>query len=154
MCRVLQGLPRHLPRTSHHAPLSQRNPRNHQETTENQRLTTVQPSTPWYPTIFLDECDGCKRSGKPRCVEYCPNGVFSFENGKANVAHPLNCVNGCHACQPLCHRRAISFPKPAAAALTLPKDPELMRKTTCKSCGKTYWTNRKIDLCIDCEKEK
>lgn len=27
-----------------------------------------------------------------------------------------------------------------------------MRKVTCPVCGLAYWTNRTIDLCMDCEK--
>ena len=28
-----------------------------------------------------------------------------------------------------------------------------LRKVTCPDCGLIYWTNRKTDLCIDCEKK-
>ncbi|MCJ7584602.1 MAG: hypothetical protein MUO30_07515 [Anaerolineales bacterium] len=28
-----------------------------------------------------------------------------------------------------------------------------LRKVTCPGCGLVYWTNRKTDLCIDCEKK-
>jgi hypothetical protein len=28
-----------------------------------------------------------------------------------------------------------------------------LRKVTCPGCGLEYWTNRKGDLCIDCEKK-
>lgn len=28
-----------------------------------------------------------------------------------------------------------------------------LRKVTCPGCGFVYWTNRKTDLCIDCEKK-
>jgi len=27
-----------------------------------------------------------------------------------------------------------------------------LRKVTCPTCGKVYWTNRKVDICFDCEK--
>jgi hypothetical protein len=27
-----------------------------------------------------------------------------------------------------------------------------LRKVTCPGCGLVYWTNRKIDLCLECEK--
>ena len=26
-----------------------------------------------------------------------------------------------------------------------------LRKVTCPGCGLVYWTNRKTDLCVDCE---
>jgi NAD-dependent dihydropyrimidine dehydrogenase PreA subunit len=109
----------------------------------------------WYPTIFPEKCDGCAAYETPRCVEYCPNGVFTFQNGKAVVAYPDKCVNGCTACEPICHKKAIQFPKrispftPAAS-----EDKGLLRKTVCPKCGKHYWTNRKTDLCIDCENQK
>jgi len=28
-----------------------------------------------------------------------------------------------------------------------------LRKVTCPDCGLIYWTNRKTDLCIDCDKK-
>ena len=28
-----------------------------------------------------------------------------------------------------------------------------LRKVTCPGCGHVYWTNRAIDLCVDCEKK-
>ena len=28
-----------------------------------------------------------------------------------------------------------------------------LRKVTCPGCGLVYWTNRKTDLCVDCEKK-
>ena len=28
-----------------------------------------------------------------------------------------------------------------------------LRKVTCPNCGFVYWTNRKTDLCVDCEKK-
>jgi len=45
---------------------------------------------PWFPIIFSDKCDGCAKIGKPRCVEFCPNGVFMFQDGKAVVAYQLS----------------------------------------------------------------
>lgn len=28
-----------------------------------------------------------------------------------------------------------------------------LRKVTCPGCGLIYWTNRKVDLCLACEKK-
>jgi hypothetical protein len=28
-----------------------------------------------------------------------------------------------------------------------------LRKVACPNCGFVYWTNRKTDLCVDCEKK-
>jgi hypothetical protein len=28
-----------------------------------------------------------------------------------------------------------------------------LRKVTCPGCGLVYWTNRKTDLCMECEKK-
>ncbi|MCS7114830.1 MAG: hypothetical protein RMJ15_08005 [Nitrososphaerota archaeon] len=115
----------------------------------------VRACTPWYPTIFPEKCDGCAKYGAPKCVEYCPNNVFSFKDGKAIVANPYKCVNGCTACEPLCHKKAISFPKPEAAVTSTGSgDKGLLRKTQCVKCGKVFWTNRKIDLCFECESKR
>ena len=114
---------------------------------------------PWFPIIFSDKCDGCAKTGKPRCVEFCPNDVFVFQNGKAVVANPANCgkncgTPNCSACAPLCHNRAISFPSKNAVYPQEAKDEKnLIRKITCKVCGKQYWTNRENDVCFDCEKQ-
>lgn len=108
----------------------------------------------WYPTVFPDRCDGCEKLEKPRCVQFCPNNVFKIENGKAIVAQPLNCVYACSACKPLCPRKAIAFPqRDAASTATALKeeDKNLLRKAVCEKCGKTFWTNRAINVCIDCE---
>lgn len=111
--------------------------------------------TPWYPTIFPEKCDGCARFGKPRCVEFCPNGVFAFKDGKAIVAYPNKCVSGCTACEPVCHKKAISFPKPEFAfAQLMSKDKGLLRKITCRKCGKAFWTNRNVELCFECESQR
>jgi len=48
----------------------------------------------WFPTIVSDKCDGCMKTGKPRCIEFCPNGVFLFQEEKAVVAYPTKCGNG------------------------------------------------------------
>jgi|YelNatPaOPRAMG01_1025707.scaffolds.fasta_scaffold05514_3 NAD-dependent dihydropyrimidine dehydrogenase PreA subunit len=109
----------------------------------------------WFPVIYDDKCDGCVKIGKPRCVEYCQNGVFAFQNGKAVVAHPEKCVNGCVACENVCHAKAISFPQQTRPFKpVVSEDKGLLHKTVCIKCGKTFWTNRDIDICIDCEDKK
>ena len=113
---------------------------------------------PWFPIIISDKCDGCAKTGKPRCVEFCPNDVFAFENGKAVVVNPANCgkdcsIPNCSACAPLCHNRAISFPSKNAMYSQVARDDQgLIRKTTCKVCGKQYLTNMETDVCFDCDK--
>jgi len=120
-------------------------------------------SIPWFPTIFEDKCDGCAKTGKPRCVEFCPNGVFEFRDGKAIVAHPDKCGGSdttfhCSACAPLCNKRAIVFPSSFASRCCSPKGEkdkkDLLRKTTCTICGKQYWTNRTTNICFDCETKR
>ncbi|XES77599.1 MAG: hypothetical protein ACBZ72_01675 [Candidatus Bathyarchaeia archaeon] len=106
----------------------------------------------WFPTVFPDKCDGCAKTGKPRCVEYCPNNVFSFQNEKAYVTEPLNCVNGCRSCESLCHQKAISFPNSTNTSRQAENKKEMLWKTTCEKCGKKYWTNRQSKVCMDCEK--
>ncbi len=110
---------------------------------------------PWFPTVFSDKCDGCVGTGKPRCIEYCPNRVFTFLEGKAVVAYPTKCVKGCSACAPLCHKKAIVFPsRNASYPPVKEEDKGMIWKTTCEVCGKHYWTNRKINVCYDCEAKK
>lgn len=112
---------------------------------------------PWFPMIISEKCDGCSKTGKPRCVEFCPNGVFEFRGGKAIVAHPALCGGDCStvhcsACAPLCHKRAIVFPSNSASySQAKGEGKDMLRKTTCTVCGKEYWTNREIDVCYDCE---
>ena len=114
----------------------------------------------WFPIIFSDKCDGCTKTGKPRCIEFCPNGVFTFENGKAIVAFPAKCGGDCNtvhcsACAPLCHKKAIIFPSRNASYVQVKEeDKGMIRKTTCKVCGKQYWTNRENDVCFDFEAER
>jgi NAD-dependent dihydropyrimidine dehydrogenase PreA subunit len=106
----------------------------------------------WYPTIFPEKCDGCAKIGRARCVEFCPHGVFAFQDGKAIVANPHKCVSGCTACEPLCHNKAISFPKrESALAIVKFEEKGLLRKVKCIKCGKTFWTNKQTDVCFDCE---
>jgi NAD-dependent dihydropyrimidine dehydrogenase PreA subunit len=113
---------------------------------------------PWFPMIISEKCDGCIKVGNPRCVEFCPNDVFVFENGKAVVARPANCGKEssrihCSACAPLCHSRAISFPSKNVENRQEGEDEKgLIRKVTCSECGKQYWTNRQTNVCFDCEK--
>lgn len=117
---------------------------------------------PWFPTIFSDKCDGCAKTGKPRCVEFCPNGVFEMKEGKATVVHPAKCGGGCStlhctACASLCHKRAIVFPSSFTSGCCPPKgegDKGMLRKTTCEVCGKQYWTNRESNVCFDCESKR
>ena len=115
---------------------------------------------PWFPIIISDKCDGCAKTGKPRCVEFCPNDVYTFQNGKVVVANPANCgkdcsIPNCSACAPLCHNKAISFPKQNGMHFQVAHvDNDMLRKAVCPECGKHYWTNRKTDLCIDCENQK
>ncbi len=118
-------------------------------------LSKANMNEPWFPMIYAEKCDGCQKTGKPRCIEFCPNNVYVFKDGKAVVANPFNCRADirCSACAPLCHSKAISFPKRnTAGAQAAVEDKDLLRKTVCPSCKKSYWTNRKTDVCIDCEK--
>lgn len=39
-----------------------------------------------------------------------------------------------------CQDRAVERPKP------------LLRQTRCKKCGKTFKTNREVDICFKCDK--
>lgn len=119
-------------------------------------VVKIRVSLPWFPIVNADKCDGCVHTGTPRCVEFCPNGVFTFQGGKAVVSYPAKCGGGCStvhcsACAPLCHKRAIVFPSNHTVVREEVKDKELIRQTTCEICGKVYWTNREKDVCFDCE---
>lgn len=71
-------------------------------------------SIPWYPTIDLEKCKGCKV-----CFNFCRQHVYKWteETKKVAVARPFNCVVGCSTCAGLCDEEAISFPP-----LTILKD--------------------------------
>ncbi|MGB9842437.1 MAG: 4Fe-4S dicluster domain-containing protein [Candidatus Bathyarchaeales archaeon] len=64
---------------------------------------------PWYPIIDYEKCTAC---GK--CVEFCPNNAFDFEekDGKKRtiVKNPYNCVVLCRGCEDICPVGAISHP--------------------------------------------
>jgi NAD-dependent dihydropyrimidine dehydrogenase PreA subunit len=105
----------------------------------------------WYPTVFPDKCNGCEGLEKPQCIEFCPHGVFELKDGKAVVVNPHKCVYGCIACERICPKKAIAFPQRIASMPKMPKDKGLLHKVVCKGCGKTFWTNRDVDVCMDCE---
>ena len=114
----------------------------------------------WFPIIISEKCDGCSKIGKPRCVEFCSNGVFEFREGKSIVAHPAACggegfIFHCSACAPICHKKAIVFPSTNMSYSQADEEgKDMIRKTKCVACGKEYWTNREIDVCFDCEAKK
>lgn len=64
---------------------------------------------PWYPIIDYEKCITC---GK--CVEFCHNRAFDFEekDGKKRtvVKNPYNCVVFCRGCEEICPVGAISHP--------------------------------------------
>jgi len=64
---------------------------------------------PWAPKIDYDKCITC---GK--CVDYCHNHVFDFENKdgekKTVVKNPNACVVFCRGCEDICPVGAISHP--------------------------------------------
>ena len=124
-------------------------------------IDLVDTDGPWFPIIFSEKCDGCTGAGKPRCVEFCPNGVFTIEDRKAIVTYPARCGGDCSpihcsACAPVCHNKAISFPIGVGydAKLVVSDKKDIIRKTTCEACKKQYWTNREDNICFDCEKNR
>ncbi|WP_296905285.1 4Fe-4S dicluster domain-containing protein [Thermotoga sp.] len=42
----------------------------------------------WYPVIDCGKCTGCLT-----CVNFCPHGVYTTENGKPRVSNPDACVS-------------------------------------------------------------
>lgn len=99
----------------------------------------------WYPTVFPDKCDGCEGFEKPRCIEFCPNGVFELREGKAIVANPHNCVHGCVACESVCPKKAITFPQRITVSGKTKKDKgcyiKLNAEDAAKSSGRTATQN-------------
>lgn len=107
----------------------------------------------WYPIVFPDRCDGCQGLEKPRCVEFCPHGVFALRENKAVVASPQDCVEGCVACMPLCPRGAIEFPMRRVSKSGEKSWTEGLRKKTCRKCGRVFWTNEDRDICWECSSQ-
>ncbi len=62
----------------------------------------------WNPEVNEKKCIGCGM-----CVTTCGRGVFKFdyENRKAKVVNPNNCMVACQTCANLCPAGAISFAK-------------------------------------------
>jgi len=64
---------------------------------------------PWAPKIDYEKCVTC---GK--CVDYCHNSVFAFEEkeGKLRtvVKNPDSCVVFCRGCEDVCPADAITHP--------------------------------------------
>jgi NAD-dependent dihydropyrimidine dehydrogenase PreA subunit len=108
--------------------------------------------SPWFPTINLEKCDGCK--GAYKCVGFCPYKVLELKEGKPFIANPLNCIHGCSSCASLCRNGAIIFPTRQSFNKSEKKGSSLHR-ITCVNCGKEFLTNRQTQYCFDCEaKEK
>ncbi|MGC8511306.1 MAG: FAD-binding oxidoreductase [Acidimicrobiales bacterium] len=61
----------------------------------------------WHPTVHEDVCIGCGT-----CVTGCSRLVyrFEYEQMKAVVFDPLNCMVGCTTCANTCPTNAITFP--------------------------------------------
>jgi NAD-dependent dihydropyrimidine dehydrogenase PreA subunit len=70
----------------------------------NEKKNIPREKIPWFPTVNNDLCSGC---GK--CVDFCPNDVYSLEEA-AKVKNPYDCVVGCSGCKGQCPEGAISFP--------------------------------------------
>lgn len=59
---------------------------------------------PWFPKVDDKRCSGCSS-----CVEFCTQGVFSFD-GKSHVVKPFNCIVRNSSCRSFCPEKAITFP--------------------------------------------
>jgi NAD-dependent dihydropyrimidine dehydrogenase PreA subunit len=70
---------------------------------------------PWFPKVDPKKCSGCSS-----CVEFCSQGVFTFD-GRSHVAKPHNCVVGKSSCRAFCPEKAIAFPTQAELKTTLQK---------------------------------
>jgi hypothetical protein len=106
---------------------------------------------------FSDICDGCAKTGKPRWVEFCPNGVFLFQDGNALVAYPTKCGNGCStlAAQRVylfAIKRQLAFHRKFRERANGERRQRFASKDHLQSMRKQYWINRETDVCFDCEK--
>lgn len=109
----------------------------------------------WYPVVFPDKCDGCQGLDTPKCVEFCPHGVFEIIEGKATVVRPQDCVYGCIACRPLCPHGAIEFPQDQGFMRRKDRAwSEGLKRLTCSECGKVFWSDVETDLCMDCSERR
>jgi len=59
---------------------------------------------PWFPIINPDLCDNCLK-----CLEFCPHDVYGTEDGRIDVARPMNCLVSCNSCKNVCPKKAIFF---------------------------------------------
>ena len=107
--------------------------------------------SPWFPTINLEKCNGCK--GEYKCVVFCPHNVLEVKEGKPFVENPLNCIYGCSSCARLCKNNAIIFPASQSINKSVKKGSSLNR-IICDNCGKEFLTNKQTQYCFDCEAKK
>ena len=79
---------------------------------------------PWFPKVDDKRCSGCSS-----CVDFCTQGVFSFD-GKSHVIKPYRCIVGNSSCRSFCPEKAISFPTTAELKESLVKLREMYRGKT------------------------
>lgn len=78
-----------------------------EEILETIKALPTEPGTDaWNPTLDKSRCIEC---GK--CYDFCLFGVYTMEDKKVRVTHPINCKNNCPACARMCPEKAIIFPK-------------------------------------------
>ncbi len=99
---------------------------------------------PWSPKIDYDKCITC---GK--CVDFCHNNVFGFEekDGRKRtvVKNPDACVVFCRGCEEICPAGAITHPLERETQKAINK---LKReKSECKS-DRQHRENRKATIIV------
>ncbi len=61
----------------------------------------------WFPVIDSGRCmDDCFK-----CLNFCPQKVYSRQGRRPIVENPDACLEGCDSCKPICPKDAISFIK-------------------------------------------
>lgn len=96
----------------------------------------------WNPVVDESKCIGCGM-----CVTTCGRGVYKFdyENKKAKVVNPNNCMVACQTCANLCPMGAIEFAK---GGDTREKAQGIVRTTGVMGNVKTELEQRKNDLSL------
>ncbi len=99
------------------------------------------------------DCDICGA-----CASICPSKAIKIEDGMIKFSHGL-CI-ACGLCEYACFLSNIKKPLSLRKAIK-PSDFKeeykpisMLKKHTCENCGKSFYSNDDIHLCLYCKKEQ